>query len=86
MSFTAKRIGAATTAAMLAMVLGGCYEEISDSGTAASAPDTPPSSTPTSSYGAPPQSALGGAKRAAQNTRDRVGEYQRRLEQEMEDN
>ncbi len=86
MSFTVKRIGAATTAAMLVMVLGGCYEEISDSGTAASAPDTPPSSTPTSSYGAPPQSALGGAKRVAENTRDRVGEYQRRLEEEMEDN
>ena len=86
MSFTAKRISAATTAAMLVMVLGGCYEEVSDSGTAASAPDTPPSSTPTSSYGAPPQSALGGAKRVAENTRDRVNEYQRRLEQEMEDN
>jgi hypothetical protein len=86
MSFTAKRIGAAITAAILAMVLGGCYEEISDSGTAASAPDTPPSSTPISSYGAPPQSALGGAKRVAENTRDRVNEYQRRLEQEMKDN
>lgn len=86
MSFTAKRIGAATTAAMLVMVLGGCYEEISDSGTAATPPDTPPSSTPINSYGSPPQSALGGAKRAAENTRDRVNEYQRRLEQEMEDN
>ncbi len=86
MRFTAKRISVATTAAMLALVLGGCYEEISDSGTAATPPDTPPSSTPISSYGTPPQSALGGAKRAAQNTRDRVGEYQRRLEQEMEDN
>ena len=86
MSFTAKRIGAATTAAMLVFVLGGCYEEISDSSTAASAPDTPPSSTPINTYGSPPQSALGGAKRAAENTRDRVAEYQRRLEQEMEDN
>ena len=86
MSFTAKRIGAATTAAILAMVLAGCYEEVSDSGTAASPPDAPPSSTPTSRYGAPPQSALGGAKRVAENTRDRVGEYQRRLEQEMQDN
>ncbi len=86
MSFTAKRISAATTAVMLVMVLGGCYEQVSDSPTAASPPDTPPSSTPTSSYGAPPQSALGGAKRVAENTRDRVNEYQRRLEQEMEDN
>ncbi|MCH7848115.1 MAG: hypothetical protein IIB99_05865 [Planctomycetes bacterium] len=86
MRFTAKRIGAATTAAMLVMVLGGCYEEISDSPTAVSPPDAPPSSTPISSYGTPPQSALGGAKRAAENTRDRVAEYQRRLEQEMEDN
>ncbi len=86
MSFTAKRISAAAIAAMLAMVLGGCYEETSDSGTAASAPDTPPSSTSTSSDLAPPQSALGGAKRAAVNTRDRVAEYQRRLEKEMEDN
>ena len=86
MSFTATRIGAATTAAMLVLVLGGCYEEINDSGTAATPPDTPPSSTPIGSYGAPPQSALGGAKRVAENTRDRVNEYQRRLEQEMEDN
>ena len=86
MSFTAKRMGAATIAAILAMVLAGCYEEISDSGTAATPPDTPPSSTPINSYGSPPQSALGGAKRAAENTRDRVNEYQRRLEQEMEDN
>ncbi len=86
MSFSAKRFGTATAAAMLAMVLGGCYEESSDSGTATSAPDTPPSSTSTSSDLAPPQSALGGAKRAAVNTRDRVAEYQRRLEKEMEDN
>ena len=86
MSFTAKRIGAATTAAMLVMVLGGCYEEISDSGTAATPPDTPPSSTPINSYGSAPQSALGGAKRAAENTRDRVADYQRRLEEQMEDN
>ncbi len=86
MRFTGIRTGAASTAAILVMVLGGCYEEISDSGTAASPPDTPPSSTPTSSYGTPPQSALGGAKRAAENTRDRVDEYQRRLEQEMDDN
>ena len=86
MSFTAKRIGAATTAAMLVMVLGGCYEEISDSGTAATPPDTPPSSTPINTYGSPPQSALGGAKRAAENTRDRVADYQRRLEEQMEDN
>ena len=86
MRFTAKRIGAATTAAMLVMVLGGCYEEISDSGTAATPPDTPPSSTPINSYGSAPQSALGGAKRAAENTRDRVADYQRRLEEQMEDN
>ncbi len=86
MSFTRKRICAALTGATLALVLGGCYEEINDSSTASAPPDVPPSSAPINSYGAPSQSALGGAKRAAQNTRDRVADYQRRLEQEMEDN
>ena len=86
MSFTAKWIGAALAGAMLTVVLGGCYQEINDSSAASTPPDVPPSSTPINSYGGPPQSALGGAKRAAQNTRDRVAEYQRRLEQEMEDN
>ena len=86
MSFTRKRICVALTGATLALVLGGCYQEINDSSAASTPPDKPPSSTPINSYGAPSQSALGGAKRAAQNTRDRVGEYQRRLEQEMEDN
>ena len=86
MSFSGKRTWAALAGATLALGLGGCYEEINDAPTASTSPDTPPSSTPSNSYGAPPQSALGGAKKAAQNTRDRVGEYQRRLEKEMEDN
>ncbi len=86
MSFTRKRTCAALAGATLALFLGGCYEEVNDTSTASTPPDVPPSSAPNNSYGAPSQSALGGAKRAAQNTRDRVGEYQRRLEQEMEDN
>ncbi len=86
MKLTGKRTFAALAPALLTLVLGGCYEELNDSTTASTPPDTPPSSTPINSYGAPPQSALGGAKRAAVNTRDRVGEYQRRLEEEMEDN
>ena len=86
MSFTGKRTWTVLAGATLALVLGGCYQEVNDSSTASTPPDTPPSSAPINSYGAPPQSALGGAKRAAQNTRDRVGEYQRRLEEEMEDN
>ena len=86
MNFTGKRTCAALAGAIFALVLGGCYEEINDSTTASTPPDTPPSSAPNNSYGAPPQSALGGAKRAAENTRDRVGDYQRRLEEEMEDN
>ncbi len=86
MSFTGTRTCAALAGAMLALVLGGCYQEINDSSTASTPPDTPPSSTPINSYGPPPQTALGGAKRAAQNTRDRVADYQRRLEEEMEDN
>ena len=86
MSFTMKRICTALIGATLALVLGGCYQEIDDSSTPSTPPDAPPSSAPINSYGAPPQSALGGAKRAAQNTRDKVADYQRRLEQEMEDN
>ena len=86
MSFTGKRTCATLAGAILTVVLGGCYEELNDSSTASTPPDAPPSSAPINSYGPPPQSALGGAKRAAQNTRDKVGEYQRRLEQEMEDN
>ena len=86
MSFTKKRACATLAAATLALVLEGCYQELNDSSTASTPPDKPPSSAPINSYGPPSQSALGGAKRAAQNTRDKVGEYQRRLEQEMEDN
>ncbi len=86
MNLTGKRTFAAFAPAVLILVLGGCYEELNDTSAVSTPPDAPPSSTPSNSYGAPPQSALGGAKRAAINTRDKVGEYQRRLEEEMEDN
>jgi len=61
-----------------------CTEEMDSGSTVSSAP--PPDQPPLSQTLQPSQSALGGAKRAAQGTRDKVADYQKKILEEMEDN
>lgn len=61
-----------------------CTEEMDSGSTVSSAP--PPDQQPLSQTLQPSQSALGGAKRAAQGTRDKVADYQQKLLDDMEDN
>jgi len=68
---------------VLALTIG-CTEEMDSTSTATSTP--PPDQPPLSQTLAPSQSALGGAKRAAQGTRDKVADHQQKLLEEMEDN
>ena len=79
------RILATFVLLLIVTILTSCTEEMdsgSTSATSAPSPDQPPQSQTV----VPSQSALGGAKRAAENTRDRVADYQRKLEKDMEDN
>lgn len=76
-----------TTFVLLLMVAlaTNCTEEM-DGGSATATSTPPPDQPPQSRTIVPSQSALGGAKRVAENTRDRVADYQRKLEKDMEDN
>ena len=72
-------------AATLLTTLSGCYE-YEDPPAQATAPPAPPVAGPSSSTGsssARPSHA--GAKQAAQNTVDKIGERQRELEKALED-
>lgn len=88
MKFTS-RILATFLLLLMVTLLTSCIEEM-DSGSASTAstppPDQPPDQPPRSQTVVPGQSALGGAKRAAENTRDRVADYQRKIEKDIEDN
>ncbi len=76
-----------TTFVLLLMLtlVASCTEEM-DSGSTSTASTPPPDQPPQSQTVVQGQSALGGAKRAAQGTRDKVADYQQKLINEMEDN
>lgn len=69
---------------LVVTLVTSCTEEMDGGSSTASTP--PPDQPPQSQTIVPSQSALGGAKRAAENTRDRVADYQKKLEKDMEDN
>ena len=77
------RIVATVGLLILVSFTSSCTEEMDSGSTSASAP--PPDQPPQSQTVVPSQSALGGAKRAAESTRDRVANYQKDLEKRMED-
>ncbi len=70
-------------ALMLLMATTGCYEEIS----ADDQPSPPPTAQQGPTYGVSGASgsALGGAKRAAQNTVDKVQQRQRDIEKQIQE-
>ena len=70
-------------ALILLMASPGCYEEIS----ADDQPPLPPTAQqgPTYGIGGASGSALGGAKRAAQNTVDKVQQRQRDIEKQIQE-
>ncbi|MCH8153193.1 MAG: hypothetical protein IH830_12585 [Planctomycetes bacterium] len=70
-------------ALMLLMATTGCYEEIS----ADDQPSSPPTVQQGPTYGVSGASgsALGGAKRAAQNTVDKVQQRQRDIENKIQE-
>ncbi len=70
-------------ALILLMATTGCYEEIS----ADDQPSPPPTvqQGPTYGVGGASGSALGGAKRAAQNTVDKVQQRQRDIQKQIQD-
>ena len=84
MKFSSRILATFVLLLMVALVTG-CTEEM-DGGSASTASTPPPDQPPQSQTVVPSQSALGEAKRAAENTRDRVADYQRKIEKDMEDN
>ena len=64
--------------------LAGCYEEYGAADTSTSPPSAE-SSSPSYDATNAPRPALGGAKRAAQNTVDRLEQRQRELEEMIEE-
>jgi hypothetical protein len=73
--------------------LAGCDEDHAPAPQAQSAPSPPPppvdqapASGPTAGGAGQPGSALGGAKRAGQNTADKIGERQQELEDALDEN
>ncbi len=70
-------------ALILLMATTGCYEEIS----ADDQPSSPPSVQQGPTYGVSGASgsALGGAKRAAQNTVDKMQQHQRDIEKQIQE-
>ncbi len=70
-------------ALIVLMATTGCYEEIS----ADDQPSLPPTAQQGSTYGlsGASGSALGGAKRAAQNTVDKVQQRQRDIEKQIQE-
>ena len=77
------RIVATVGLLIMVSIATSCTEEMDSGSTSATAP--PPDQPPQSRTVVPSQSALGGAKRAAENTRDRVANYQKDIEKRMED-
>jgi hypothetical protein len=71
--------------------MGGCYEEHAATPEPQPVPEPAPVEQPASGRGSatevasPPGSALGGARRAAQNTVDDIEQRQRELEKSLED-
>ncbi len=87
MRLIASRCALATSAILFLWSAGGCYEELDDEEPSSLEPATESSSAPPppSSIGNTPRPGLGGAKRAAQNTAQKIQQEQRKLQETMEE-
>ena len=89
MRLIASRCAVATSAILFLWAAGGCYEELDDEEPSSLEPAAESSSAPPppppSSIGNTPRPGLGGAKRAAQNTAQKIQQEQRKLEETMEE-
>ncbi len=86
MRLIASRCALATSAILFLWAAGGCYEELDDEEPSALEPAAEGSSAPPPSrIGNTPRPGLGGAKRAAQNTAQKIQQEQRKLEETMEE-
>ncbi len=86
MRLIASRCALATSAILFLWAAGGCYEELDDEEPSSIEPAAEPSpAPPPSSIGNTPRPGLGGAKRAAQNTVQKIQQEQRKLEETMEE-
>ncbi len=86
MRLITSRCALATSAILFLWAAGGCYEELDDEEPSSLEPAAEGSSAPPpSSIGNTPRPALGGAKRAAQNTAQKIQQEQRKLEETMEE-
>ena len=74
-----------TAALLVAVAAGGCYEEISDDTQPSASTTVEPAPAPVQTAGGASGSALGGAKRSAQNTVDKVEQRQQRMLKQMEE-
>lgn len=86
MRLIASRCTLAAFAILFLWAVGGCYEEIDDEEPSSLEPAAEGSSAPPpSSIGNTPRSGLGGAKRTAQNTAQKIQQQQRKLQETMEE-
>ena len=89
MRLIASTCALATSAILFLWSAGGCYEELDDEDSSSLEPAAESSSAPPppppSSIGNTPRPGLGGAKRAAQNTVQKIQQEQRKLEETMEE-
>ncbi len=86
MRLIASRCASATSAILFLWAAGGCYEEIDDEEPSSLEPAAEASpAPPPSSIGNTRRPGLGGAKRAAQNTAQKIQQEQRKLEETMEE-
>lgn len=85
MKFSSRILATLALLLMLTFV-ASCTEEMDSGSTSSTASTPPPDQPPQSQTVVQGQSALGGAMRAAQGTRDKVADYQQKLIKDMEDN
>ncbi len=83
----ASRCALAMSAVLFLWAAGGCYEELDDEEPTSLEPAAEGSSAPSppSSIGNTPRPGLGGAKRAARNTAQKIQQQQRKLQETMEE-
>ena len=86
MRLIASRCALATSAILFLWAAGGCYEELDDEEPSSLEPEAEGSSAPPpSSIGNTPRPGLGGARRAAQNTAQKIQQQERKLKETMEE-
>ena len=85
MRLIASRCALVTSAILFLWAGGGCYEELDDEEPSSLEPAAEGlSAPPPSSIGNTPRPGLGGARRAARNTEQKIQQQQRKLQETRE--